>query len=258
MDSGDRILLPIYDHRHGAGPTLVFLHYWGGSAHTWDLVVDRLAGRDVLTMDFRGWGRSRALPGPFTLEQFADDVLGVIRDAGVGEYVLVGHSMGGKVTQLVAAGHQTGLRGIVLVASGPARPPAALTPDYQEQLSHAYDSDDSIAAARDDILTATPLTEASRTRVLIDSSSNSEGARDEWPLRGIAQDISELTRAITVPALVIGGENDTVEPVDVLRSNLMPYLSDARLTVIPRTGHLSPLETPAALAAAIESFMPTR
>ena len=61
-------------------------------------------GKDqLLAVDQRGWGRSRALPGPYTLQQLADDVLATIAEAGIDDYVLVGHSMGGKVAQLVAA-----------------------------------------------------------------------------------------------------------------------------------------------------------
>ena len=48
--------LPVYDHRAGTGPTLVFLHYWGGSSRTWAPVVARLEDRDTVTIDFRGWG----------------------------------------------------------------------------------------------------------------------------------------------------------------------------------------------------------
>ncbi|MEV0265704.1 alpha/beta hydrolase [Streptomyces sp. NPDC050617] len=248
--------LPTYDHRQGTGPTLVLLHYWGGSARTWDPVVDRLAGRDVLTLDFRGWGRSRGLPGPYTLRRFADDTLAVLADAGVTDYVLVGHSMGGKVAQLIAAARPTGLRGAVLVGPGPARPAAAITPEYREALSHAYDSDESVAGARDNVLTATELPEAVTSRIVIDSRACADAARTEWPLRGIAEDITEHTRLIGVPVLVVAGENDQVEPVDVLRDNLIPYLPGAGFTVIPDTGHLIPLEAPADLVDAIIGFAP--
>jgi pimeloyl-ACP methyl ester carboxylesterase len=255
-NSSQQTPLPVYDHRPGTGPTLVFLHYWGGSARTWDLVVDRLAGRDVLTPDFRGWGRSKHMPGPWTLRRLADDTLAVIADAGVADYVLVGHSMGGKVAQLVAATRPAGLRGIVLVASAPAKPAAQITPEYREALSHAYDSDESAAGARDHVLTATELPEPVRARVVADSRAGAEAARTEWPLHGIAEDITAHTRSIGVPALIVAGENDQVEPAGLLRANLLPYLSRADIAVIPRTGHLIPLEAPAALAEAVTAFPP--
>ncbi|WP_369211388.1 alpha/beta fold hydrolase [Streptomyces flavofungini] len=257
MNMPQQSLLPVYDHTPGAGPTLVFLHYWGGSARTWDLVVDRLAGRDTLTMDFRGWSRSSSLPGPYTLSQLADDTLAVIADAGVTDYVLVGHSMGGKIAQLIAAARPAALRGIVLVGSAPAKPAVEITPEYRTGLSHAYDSDESVADARDHILTATELPESVKARIATDSRAGADAARTEWPLHGIAKDICEQTCMISVPALVIAGENDRVEPVGVLVSNLVPYLSGADVMVIANTGHLIPLEAPAALVDAITGFAPT-
>ncbi|OZB47565.1 MAG: alpha/beta hydrolase [Cellulomonas sp. 14-74-6] len=247
--------LPTYDHRAGTGPTLVLLHYWGGSARTWDGVVDRLPGRDVLALDLRGWGRSQHLPGPYSLHQLAADVVQVLAEARVGDHVLVGHSMGGKVAQLVAAGRPTGLRGLVLVAPGPARPAAVITPEYQDQLAHAYDTDESVAGVLEHVLTATPLPGELKAQVLTDSRSSSVEARDEWPLRGIAEDISGLTPAIDVPTLVVGGDVDQVEPVEVLRDNLLPHVPAARLVVVP-SGHLIPLEAPAELARVIDGFAP--
>ncbi|MFJ4585511.1 alpha/beta fold hydrolase [Streptomyces echinatus] len=257
MNTPQQTHLPAYDHRPGTGPTLVFLHYWGGSGRTWDLVVDRLADRDTLTADFRGWSRSSGLPGPYTLGQLADDMLAVLADAGVTDYVLVGHSMGGKVAQLIAATRPSGLRGIVLVGSAPAKPAAAqITDEYRETLSHAYDSAESVAGARDHVLTATELPASVEAQIVTDSRNVTEAARTEWPLRGIAEDITEHTRMVSVPALVIAGENDQVEPVDVLRCNLVPYLSHADFMVIPHTGHLIPLEAPADLVDAITAFPP--
>lgn len=254
MSTTQHTLVPVYDHRTGTGPTLVFLHYWGGSARTWDLVVDRLPGRAVAAVDFRGWGRSRALPGPYTLGRFADDTLAVLADAGITDYVLVGHSMGGKVAQLVAATRPAGLRAIVLVGSGPAKPAARVTPEYREALSHAYDSAESVAGARDHVLTATELPAALKARIVTDSRNVTDAARIEWPLRGIAQDITEHTRRIDVPALVVAGEHDQVELAGVLRDNLVPYLARADFVVVPRTGHLIPLEAPADLADAVTAF----
>jgi pimeloyl-ACP methyl ester carboxylesterase len=78
----------------------------------------------------------------------------------------------------------------------------------------------------------------------------------EWPLRGIAEDVSEHTRMISVPSLVVAGGNDRVEPAGVLVNNLVPYLSGAEFVVIPHTGHLIPLEAPADLVDAITAFAP--
>jgi pimeloyl-ACP methyl ester carboxylesterase len=246
---------PVYDRRPGTGPTLVLLHYWGGSSRTWDPVIQRLPGRDALTIDARGWSRSCELPGPFTLEQQAADVGAVLAEAGVSDYVLVGHSMGGKVAQLVAAERPAGLRGLVLVAPAPARPAPTITPEYQMQLAHAYDDAASRAFARDEVLTATALPDPLKAQVERDSAAAAGPARLEWPLHGIAEDVSARAQAIAVPALVVAGEHDRVEPPALLRENLLPYLASAEFAVVPGSGHLLPLEAPDDLSAHIERFV---
>jgi pimeloyl-ACP methyl ester carboxylesterase len=253
VEAISRTGLPVYDYRPGEGPALVFLHYWGGSARTWQPVIDRLPGRAVVSIEARGWRRSRRLPGPYTLEQLAQDARDVITDAALGDYILVGHSMGGKVAQLVAAAPPAGLAGLVLVGSVPPKPPATITPAFQEQLLHAYDSNEAVAAGRDNILTATPLSDGLKAQIVADSRDAVPEARDEWALHGIVQDITSQARAIEVPVLVIAGENDRLEPEQVLRDNLLPYLTKAELHVIPRTGHLMPFEAPADLVRLLQT-----
>ncbi len=156
----------------------------------------------------------------------------------------------------MAATRPAGLAGLVLVGPVPPRPPATITPEFQEGLSHAYDTDESVAAGRDNILTATPLSDDLKAQIVTDSRSAVPEARNEWALHGIAQDITSQARAIEVPAIVIAGENDRLEPAEVLRDNLLPYLTKAELHVIPRTGHLMPLEAPADLARILQTAMP--
>jgi pimeloyl-ACP methyl ester carboxylesterase len=95
----------IHVRESGAGePALLFLHYWGGSSRTWRDVIDRLGGRPrCVAIDQRGWGGSVASDGRYDLHAMADDVEAVARELVPGRYVLVGHSMGGKVAQIVAA-----------------------------------------------------------------------------------------------------------------------------------------------------------
>ncbi|MFI6151624.1 alpha/beta fold hydrolase [Kitasatospora sp. NPDC051170] len=80
-------------------------------------------------------------------------------------------------------------------------------------------------------------------------------ARQEWPLRDIARDITGEVGAIDVPVAVLAGQHDAVEPPGVLRECLLPHLPRAELTVVPEAGHLLPLESPAAVAAAAQEFL---
>jgi len=98
-------------------PALVFLYYWGGSSRTWQDVINQLGGKPrSIALDQRGWGDSVARDGRYDLSAMADDAEAVARTLGLVRYVLVGHSMGGKVAQIIAARRPDGLVGLVLVA----------------------------------------------------------------------------------------------------------------------------------------------
>ena len=237
-------------------PTLVLVHYWGGSADTWNGVIGHLPPEQAtVRFDQRGWGSARALPGPYHLDQLADDLASVANAVAPDPYVLVGHSMGGKVSQLVAARRPAGLAGLVLVAPAPPMPPATITEEYRRNLSHAYDSPETVGQALDHVLTATPLSAAVRVRTVRASLDADAAARQEWPLHGIARDITDAVRDIEVPVTVLAGEHDVVEPPSVLRDYLLPHIPHATFSTVPAAGHLLPVEAPGAVAAAIGDFL---
>lgn len=124
-------------------PTLVFLHYWGGSTRTWSRVIPLLSPTyPTIAIDFRGWGDSVGPldPDAYSVRQLADDVEAVIArlDDLQGGVVLVGLSMGAKVAQVLAgrASLKGQLRGLVLVSPAPPTP-LVMPPEAREQQIHA-------------------------------------------------------------------------------------------------------------------------
>jgi hypothetical protein len=70
---------------------LVFLHYYGGSARTWDAVTDELADRyRIVATDHRGWGYFEAPADGYRIADLAADAEGVIEALGLRRYVLIG------------------------------------------------------------------------------------------------------------------------------------------------------------------------
>ncbi|WP_116139939.1 alpha/beta fold hydrolase [Trinickia diaoshuihuensis] len=233
---------------------LVFLHYWGGSSRTWRPVIETLGGGyRTVAYDHRGWGESDAPADGYAIGDLADDAQAVIAKLGLEHYVFVGHSMGGKVAQCVAARRPPGLAGVVLVAPSPPLP-MDVSDEQRTQMAHAYDSRESVEAVVDHVLTAGTLSSALREQVIADSLAGAPQAKAAWPQSAMREDISEAAKRIDVPVLVIAGEHDRVDPPDTLRRALMPYIEHARMEVLPGTGHLSPLEAPAAVASLIDEF----
>jgi pimeloyl-ACP methyl ester carboxylesterase len=243
--------------RSGEPTALVFLHYWGGSHRTFDPVIARLtSGRTVVSYDHRGWGAARDLPGPYGISQLADDVLDVVGALGLRRYVLAGHSMGGKVAQLVASRRPAGLAGLFLIAPAPPRP-ESVDPRAADALSHAYDSAATVTQALQHVLTHRSLPADLHEQVIADSLAAGDEARLAWPLHGIAEDITAAVRAVQVPVAVLAGRHDHVDPPASLAANLLPFIPGARMTVVDGTGHLSPLEVPGEVASRLDQFAVT-
>ncbi len=234
---------------------LVFLHYYGGSSRTWQFVTNELSDnyRTVAT-DHRGWGHSDAPEAGYTIGDLADDAQGVIEALGLKRYVLVGHSMGGKTAQLLASRRLPGLEGVVLVAPSPPSP-MVVSDEQRTAMVGAYASRESIGWVLDNVLTVTPLAPERREQVIEDSLRGAPQAKAAWPNVAMREDISADVAAINVPVLVISGELDKVDRVETLRAELLPRIAGAHLEVLPGIGHLSPLEAPSAVAAAIRRFV---
>lgn len=235
-------------------PALVFLHYWGGSSQTWRHVIRALtpAFRSI-AIDQRGWGQSDKPSGAYTLDTLADDAQGLIESLHLDKYILVGHSMGGKVAQLLASRQPTGLAGLVLVAPSPPSP-MDMPLEVRQGMVKAYDSRESILATVQQILTASPLQPDDLETVVQDSLQGAPAAKAAWPLAASQEDISAQAGMILVSTLVISGEKDRVDPPVVLQQELMTRIPHATLHILPGVGHLSPLEAPSELSALIQRF----
>lgn len=245
----------IHVEEQGIGDlALVFLHYWGGSSRTWGKVIAALPkSYRTIAIDHRGWGESDAPVSGYGLADLAEDAQGVIEALELKRYVLVGHSMGGKVAQLMASRRPKGLVGLVLVAPSPPQP-MAMPPEAREMMSGAYATRESVGMTIDQVLAAKALSQKDREQVIEDSLRGAPQAKAAWPRSTSLEDITCDVAAINVPTVVIAGELDRVDSVDLLKAELLSLLPHAVLHVLPSTGHLSPLESPQELGRLIAHF----
>lgn len=245
----------IHVTQKGSGElSLVFLHYYGGSSRTWDAVAGELSDRyAVVAIDHRGWGESEAPGDGYRIADLAADAEGVIEALGLRRYLLIGHSMGGKVAQLIASRRPDGLEGLVLVAPSPPSP-MLLSDEQRATLSGAYQSRESVEFVIDHVLTSKPLDAARREQVIDDSLRGAPQAKAAWPDVAMREDITAATASIDAPTMVISGEFDQVDRVATLEAELLPRIPHAALHVLPGIGHLSPLEAPSELARLIARF----
>jgi pimeloyl-ACP methyl ester carboxylesterase len=245
----------IYAEEKGKGNlSLVFLHYWGGSRRTWSEVIAPLSERfRCIAVDLRGWGKSDHHADDYSVLAQANDIEKVVEELNLMEFVLVGHSMGGKIAQLLAGRQPDGLRGVVLVA--PAPPTPLQPPDAQKQaMMESYTTPEGIVDALK-IISVRPLTLAQRLQVTEDSLGGALAAKESWVSQGIELDISKEAASINVPVCVIVGSADQIEKEAALREAILPLVPTARFKTIEGVGHLTPLEGPNEVVNAISAFL---
>ena len=235
-------------------PALVLLHYWGGSARTWQSMTDDLARTyRCIAYDQRGWGQSDAPLEGYGLEDLAADAASLIAALGLARYVLVGHSMGGKVAQLLASRRPLGLEALILVA--PASPSPQHIPDEaKNRQMHAYDNRQTALGAITFLTFRQPQGDPLEALVE-DSLAGSPGAKQAWPATAAYEDISGAVEQIAVPTLILVGDTDRQDPEEQQRSEVLPLIAGAKLEVLPECGHLIPIDQPVKAAAAIQAFL---
>lgn len=240
----------------GRGDTaLVFLHYWGGSSREWSEVTSRLADEyRCVALDARGSGNSDAPTSGYSTVDLAADVAGVIESLGLARYVLVGHSMGGKTAQLLASQRPAGLRGVALIASSPPSP-MVIDEAQRAQMKAAYADRDSIDWVLDNILIGSPTSPASREQAVEDALHLSQPATLGWLETGTREDFSQDVGRIDVPVVCVAGALDRVDSLEVVHSHIVPHFKQAALHVLPKKGHLLPIEAPEEVAQILRDFV---
>src|SRR4029450_3317092 len=106
----------------GGEPAVLCIHGYCQSSDYWAPTLERLARAGVrgLAPDLPGFGASARLPGPYTMEAYADGPAALLDARGPERVALVGGSMGGVVAQHFALRHPARLARLLLVATGGA------------------------------------------------------------------------------------------------------------------------------------------
>lgn len=227
-------------------PAVTLSHPLGATRHIWDAHAPALAARfRVLRYDSRGHGGSEVPPGPYTLEQMADDVVALLDAAGVARTHFVGMSMGGLVGMTLALVHPDRVRSLVLCDTtacyGPAgqamwrdrlhvAETAGMTEELIERTMAIWFTPDFLAHGR------LPV---DRVREMLRSTDPRGYAA---AIRAIGfVDLRPRIAAIRCPTLVVVGQDDPGTPPAMARE-IAERIPGARLEVLPGARHAAVVE----------------
>lgn len=229
------------------GVPVIFLNHLAAVLDNWDpTVIDGIAAmRRVIVFDNRGIGASGGST-PASVEAMARDAVAFIRALGFDQVDLLGFSLGGMVSQVIAQEEPQLVRKLVLAGTGPAggegmdkvtpitirsMVKGALTfKDPKTYLFFTRTSNGKMAA-REFMRRLKERTEGRDKAISPISFRRQLKAIHTWA----TQRPSDLSR-IPQPVLVANGDQDVMVPssnsVDLARR-----LPDARLKLYPDAGH---------------------
>lgn len=231
----------------GDGPSILLVHGAGGSRLHWPPELRRLAGATVYTLDLPGHGRSSGSACD-TIECYTRAIVAFLEAVDADRPIIVGHSMGGAIAQMLALEHSDLVSALGLIATGARlRVAPAILESIRDDFDHAValitrylwgpEADESLME-----LGREALEDTGPDVLLADFR-----ACDSF-------DVMDRLGEIEIPALVVCGTADALTPVKYARY-LAEHIPDARLLTVEGAGHMVMLERPRKVGEAVREFV---
>ena len=246
---------------HGCGEPLLVVPAFSFSKNSWKNQIPALS-KDfrVIILSQRGHGDSGMPQGDenYAPSAFVSDLHGLLETLNIRERVIIiGHSMGARVTMQYCLDHPERVRTAILVTpmtgSKPAGPAAGLFQDDRiremEKLGWSGFLDKyaklwfAPGAAAEFIKAST-----------VDNYKIPDHAVISMVKMGLKNDLADRLSALKTPVLVLAGENDQRIPVEE-QEKVNRLLANSWLKIIKGAGHMPQLENPRDLAGAILDFL---
>jgi 3-oxoadipate enol-lactonase len=239
-----------------AKPALVFSNSLGSDLRIWDPIVPHLR-RDfkLVRYDTRGHGLSEAPPAPYSADELARDLIGLLDALEIREAVICGLSVGGVIAQQIAISYPSHVRALILCDTG-AR--IGTVASWEERIG--------IVRTQGLAALATPSMERWFSEAFRQSHSAAVRGYANMVRRTAPEgyigtccalrdtDLIQAAASIDKPTLVLCGDQDIATPPEMAHqlANIIP---NARLSLIGDAAHISCVEQPAVLAGRILEFL---
>jgi 3-oxoadipate enol-lactonase len=240
-------------------PVVTLSHPLGATLGLWDAQAARLARRfRVLRYDTRGHGQSAVPPGPYTVEQMAGDLRGLLDAVGVDRTHFVGLSMGGLVGMAAALAFPQRIRSLALCDTTACYGPG-LRPMWEDRIRVAETGGmtETLIDKTMEIWFTPAFRErepatVNRVRAMLRATDPAGYAA---AIRAIGFiDLTERLGAIRCPTLVLVGAQDPGTTPAMART-IHDRIAGSRLVILPDAMHCSPVEQADAFDRTLLEFL---
>lgn len=231
-------------------PYVIFVHGAGQSVHCWKYqfgLSEELIHFNLIFIDLPGHGKSEG-EGFKSIKEYSDFLNSFINKLSINEYVLVGHSMGGRITQVNLVDHPQNAIGAVLVGTGPR---IRVTRHAIELARNSF-KDFADMAAENSFSKSTSLELKNEFKELLLKSNPNTAANDLAACNEF--DTTEILLKIKVPTYIITGKEEKLAPIknSVRLKNL---IDNSRMEIIEGAGHFVMLEKPVEFNRNLKEFL---
>lgn len=243
----------------GSGLPVLFVHGFPHDRTLWSPQLQGMTAQArVLAVDLRGFGETTVAP-PYSMEQYADDLVGFMNTLRLERAVIAGLSMGGYVAFAMWRRHPSRIRGLVLANTRAGADSDEAREKRRSQMAIARDQGSAVIA--DAVLTGMlgKTTRAGRPEIVnavhrMISAAPVEGVIGALQAMIDRPDSTSTLPTIDVPVLVVTGDEDAIIPIEEARS-MQAAIRGSSLEIIAGAGHLSNLERPAAFNHVVSEFL---
>jgi 3-oxoadipate enol-lactonase len=240
----------------------VLIHGFPFDRRIWDAQAESLSETyRVITPDLRGHGQSPVPVGVYSMDLMAQDIVALLDDLGVDRAVWAGHSMGGYITMAALRFAPEQIAGVAFVATHPH-------PDSNEKRAGRLATAERALREGSGIMVDAmrPImfapgfdTDSDRAHAVVEIMAATSPVGIAGALRGMAERPASVDTLhdVTVPAVVIAGEDDQIVALDVAKQMITEMPSGTKLVTIPGAGHMPMIEQPTATTAALRDFLDT-
>jgi len=234
---------------------LLLLHGIGSNSRSFRHQSELADAYDVIAWDAPGYGRSDDPPHALSMAENADAAARLLDELTIERAHVLGVSMGGVIAQLLYHRRPLRVASLILVdtTAGGSSP---------ERLRQRLDAIDHLGPRRLAEQRAPQLVRTDAPAALVEELTDimAEVRPAGYRAAALALAATDLTRLlpnISVPTLVMHGEDDAIVPLATGRE-LAAAIPGAQLHVIAKAGHVSNQEQPGAFNAAVRAFLRER
>ena len=235
---------------------LLLLHGLGASAERWEYVIPLFAKKfRVIVPDLIGFGYSDKPMADYTTDYFSEFLYKFVDKLGINDLNIIGSSLGGQIAAEFIINHDVNVRKLVLVS--PSGVMKYATPALNSYISAAlYPNNDAALTAFQTMSCMDDIDEKTVSEFVERMQLPNAKMAFMSTLLGLsnAKAITEKLNMITVPTMIVWGENDPVIPIEYAQS-FVSGINDCRFYKIVDCGHTPYVEKPEKFFQTVMDFL---